>query len=75
MKKIRNFVLAALAATSVATAAHSTYPNQFVNYPSPEIFFRAAVRAATPAPAAPPSRAVLASCAVLGILIVKASRE
>ena len=76
MKWIRNLILAALAAVPVASAAPSIGPSHFVNHASPETFLSDALRAAAPiAPAEPPSNTVLAACGVLGILIVKASRE
>ena len=76
MKRIRTFALVALAAASVASAAPAIGPSHFVNYASSDTFLTEAVRAAVPsAPAEGPSRAILMSCAVLGILIVKASRE
>ncbi len=75
MKRIRNFALTVLAAASVASAAPSIGPSHFVNYAHPETFLAEAIRSAAPEGAEMPSRSVLAACGVLGILIVKASRE
>jgi len=76
MRRIRNFSLAVLAAASAASAAPAIGPNHFGNYASPESFLTGVLRAAKPpAPAEAPSRSILSACGVLGILIVKASRE